>query len=265
MTVSSLGSASSFAVMRQQLFQKTDADSSGSLSLEEFKAGAPQGAEGASATKASSTAPSLEDIFSQMDTDGDGSVTQAEFDSFKPPKPDGSTASLLSMSGESGSALIELLSQLLEEVSASSGAAAGQPPSAAEMFAQTDTDGNGSLSLDEFKAGAPEGADTADSASGASSLDDLFAEMDQDGDGEVTSDEFAAAAPPPPMGGPPPMMMSSSDDDDEDDTTTSSATTAQTLQDQLAELAKLIEQYQANYAGNYGTNATSTLLNGLSA
>lgn len=60
-----------FSAMRQAMLQKTDADGSGGLSLEEFKAGHG---------RSDSGAPSVENIFAKIDADGDGSVTQTELE-----------------------------------------------------------------------------------------------------------------------------------------------------------------------------------------
>jgi Ca2+-binding EF-hand superfamily protein len=57
-----------------------------------------------------------------------------------------------------------------------------QPPS----FKSIDSDSNGSLTLDEFKANAPGKASDANSAKRA---EQLFKSMDADGDGSVTSTE----------------------------------------------------------------------------
>lgn len=131
--VSGIGSTSGTQALFQQLqqlraqeaFSKTDADSDGLLSLEEFKSGAPQGAQ------KSGQGPSLDDVFGSLDSDGDGSLTQDEFAAGaqrRPPQPQ--------LSGGTSFALQEL-------------------------FAKTDSDSDGALSLDEFKAGAPDGADEA--------------------------------------------------------------------------------------------------------
>jgi hypothetical protein len=42
------------------------------------------------------------------------------------------------------------------------------------MFQKTDTDGNGSLSLEEFKAGAPQGAGGAQAPQGAPDIRYIF-------------------------------------------------------------------------------------------
>ncbi len=60
-------------------------------------------------------------------------------------------------------------------------------PSIQTMFVKTDTDANGSLTLEEFKAGGPE---EAQASVGGPTAEDIFAKADVDGDGSVTEAEF---------------------------------------------------------------------------
>lgn len=70
------------------------------------------------------------------------------------------------------------------------------------LYSKIDKNADSKLSLDEFKAGAP---DDAKAPEGAPSLDEIFAQNDTDGDGFLSQEEFAAGAPQgPPPGGPPP-------------------------------------------------------------
>lgn len=155
----------------------TDLDSNGdqSLTLDELKAGAPKGASGTEADKRA------EALFSAMDGDGDGSVTSAEKDAF-----DSKIAERFS-----GSAFM---------------AQQAQGPSLADIFAETDSDGSGGVSLDEF------GAEASDASS--EMVQKLFDLIDGDGDGSISEtessdfftqlqDELMAQGGPPP-GGPPP-------------------------------------------------------------
>lgn len=155
----------------------TDLDSNGdeSLTLDELKAGAPKGASGTEADKRA------EALFSAMDGDGDGSVTSAEKDAF-----DTKMAERFS-----GSAFM---------------AQQAQGPSLADIFAETDTDGSGGVSLDEFGAEASEAS--------TEMVQKLFDLIDGDGDGSISEtessdfftqlqDELTAQGGPPP-GGPPP-------------------------------------------------------------
>ena len=54
-------------------FESVDTDSSGGLSIEEFKAGAPKGADSGKS----------EELFKAIDSDSNGSVTKEEQDAFK--------------------------------------------------------------------------------------------------------------------------------------------------------------------------------------
>ena len=60
----------------------------------------------------------------------------------------------------------------------------GQSDPLSSLLSKADTDGDGSLSLDEFTAAKPKGASDEDAAK-------VFADMDKDGDGKVSSDEIS--------------------------------------------------------------------------
>jgi len=85
------------------------------------------------------------------------------------------------------------------------GGAGGPPkherPNPEAIFKKLDTNSDGFLSLEEFKAGPRGQKDPA-------KAEEIFKKMDQNGDGKVTLDEFMAHHPPhhPPHhpGGPPP-------------------------------------------------------------
>jgi hypothetical protein len=63
------------AQARAQMFKKSDADSSGGLNVDEFKALVAQGP-----GKAAPETSQLEEDFASFDADGDGSLTQTELD-----------------------------------------------------------------------------------------------------------------------------------------------------------------------------------------
>lgn len=77
MNISSTGGQRpDFAQMREQLFKKTDADSSGSITQEEFTtalSSRPSRPGGSSESE-----PSAEEVFAAMDTDSSGEVTETE-------------------------------------------------------------------------------------------------------------------------------------------------------------------------------------------
>ena len=90
----------------------------------------------------------------------------------------------------------------------------GSSDMASKMLSSLDTDGDGTVSLDEAK------------ASGSSKAGEAFAALDLDGDGSLTADELSSTlssagrppgGPPPGRGGPPPsggggpQAMSSAD------------------------------------------------------
>ncbi|MDA7949558.1 MAG: EF-hand domain-containing protein [Hyphomicrobiaceae bacterium] len=71
----------------------------------------------------------------------------------------------------------------------------------AQRFEGADADKSGTLSLDEFKqahANRPQGPANV---AGAPSAEEIFAEIDTDGNGEVSSEEFSSFKPPRPPGG----------------------------------------------------------------
>lgn len=200
MSISGVGSGVS-AYMRSfqpPSFSTIDSNSSGDITLDELKAGAPGGA---SDTKSAERA---EQLFSAMDADGNGSVSSDEKDAFD--------------------------AKLLEQVQSMAFMAqqfGGAPPPAGndDIFAATDADGSGSVSLEEFS--------SSDAADGLSSeaLSELFSTIDADGDGaisETESSDFldslksAMGDRPmgPPPGGPPPGGEASTDDSEEDDSST---------------------------------------------
>jgi Ca2+-binding EF-hand superfamily protein len=77
--------------MRNQMFQKADADKSGGINLDEFKTAGqnmPVGAKGAQAPQ------NAEKAFAKIDTNGDGNLTSDEMEAFKP-KFDASSMSAL--------------------------------------------------------------------------------------------------------------------------------------------------------------------------
>ncbi len=78
------------------------------------------------------------------------------------------------------------------------------------MFAKTDTDANGSLTLEEFKAGGP---DKAQAPVGGPTAKDIFAKADVDGDGSVTEAEFTTLIEEGPKRRPPPRPKPQMSDD----------------------------------------------------
>jgi Ca2+-binding EF-hand superfamily protein len=156
---------SSLYSSRTTLFQKADADGDGALSLDEFQS------LGAQKSKAAGPANALDNLLAANDTDSDGKLNLKELTS-----------------------VIQQFLAQLQQGGLISGANLVQaqdgstPPAAADVqdfLQKADTDGDGSLSLDELKAALPQDG----SASGAA---DAFNTMDTDGDGKISLAELEA-------------------------------------------------------------------------
>ncbi|TBN51727.1 hypothetical protein EYR15_12480 [Hansschlegelia quercus] len=236
MSISGLSSGSS-SVISSLLMKSLDKDSSGAASLEEFKSvgqSLPSGS-------IDQSDEALSSAFSSLDADSDGSLTESEI-----------ATGLAKFSQESATAL-------LGEQEA--GGPPPPPPGGQDeqsFFTQADSDGSGSVSLDEFTAAGPKSASTE-------KAEELFSSIDTDGDGELsqTEDEAfrssqaaAGAPPPPPPGGAggPGMTASSDDDDDDDDTGTST-----TLAGQLSEYLAAQNSYSSSSVTSYLNDAVSSL------
>jgi Ca2+-binding EF-hand superfamily protein len=190
MSISSISGGQSAAQMmrpafRPPSFESLDTNADSSLTLDELKANAPKGASEADANKRA------EALFKAMDADQDGSVTSTEKDTFD-------------------TAMAEQRQSMAFMTQQMSG------PTNADIFAETDTDGDGAVSIEEF------GSDEAASEVDSESLQKLFDLIDADGDGSITETESSdfldaiksatgetrpAGGPPPggpPPGGPPP-------------------------------------------------------------
>lgn len=242
MSISGVGGGAAF--MRQlqpPSFSSIDSNSSGDITLDELKAGAPGG------TADTKGAARAEKLFAAMDAGSSGSVTSDEKDAFD------------SKLAEQRQAM-QFMTQLM--------AGGSQPPSNENVFAATDTDSSGSVSLEEFS--------SSDSAEGVSTdeLEQLFATIDADGDGAITETESSdfldtlksamgerPMGPPPggpggpggpPPGGPPPGGKGGGEAESEDDDSTlaldllaaaKSAYSAQSSSDDLlSALSKIFDE-----------------------
>jgi len=241
-TINGIGAQSASQLTRNAFrppsFASLDKNGDDSLTLSELELNAPKGASGAQDKSRT------EALFSAMDADSDGSVTSSEKDAFD------------TQMANQRQGMAFMTQQL-----------AG--PSNADIFAQTDTDGDGAVSVAEL--GNDEAAESIDSEN----LQKLFDLIDADGDGSITeteSSEFldavktalqdtssAAGGPPPggpppggpPRGGPPPggppPASSEEDDDTEDSTTTSLLATAQNAYQASAQQT-LLEQLSSIFS-----------------
>ena len=111
--------------MKNQAFQRGDADKSGGISQAEF---ADMGKNSPLSGVISSSELSTADAFAQIDTDGDGNITQSEMNAFQPQGGAFSAgmssdmmSSLLALQEQSGGEANSLLSLLNSESSESGG------------------------------------------------------------------------------------------------------------------------------------------------
>lgn len=168
-------------------FESVDTDSSGGLSIEEFKAGAPKGADSSKS----------EELFKAIDSDSNGSVTKDEQDAFKT-KAEQAQQQLQSF-------LFGLQSGGQSESSS------GESEEESDIFAQLDANSDGSVAKDEFLSAFSSGT-----SSSSDLLSKLFDAIDSSSDGSISKDEQSAfqtafeqrgrpSGPPP---GPPPGSAS---------------------------------------------------------
>lgn len=168
-------------------FESVDTDSSGGLSIEEFKAGAPKGADSSKS----------EELFKAIDSDSNGSVTKEEQDAFK--------------------AKVEQAQQQLQsflfglQAGGQSQSSSGESEEETDIFAQLDANSDGTVAKDEFLSAFSSGT-----SSSSDLLSKLFDAIDTSADGSVSKDEQSAfqtaleqrsrpSGPPP---GPPPNSAS---------------------------------------------------------
>jgi Ca2+-binding EF-hand superfamily protein len=161
-------------------FETLDSDTSGALSLDEFKAGAPKGVDSARS----------EELFKAIDSDSDGSVTQEEQDAFKA-KAEKAQQQLQSF----------LFGLQTEGTSQTSETEASNEET--DIFAQLDANSDGGIAKDEFLSALSSGTQSSSDL-----LSKLFDAIDSDSDGSVTEEEqssFQAALKKrgPPPGSPP--------------------------------------------------------------
>jgi Ca2+-binding EF-hand superfamily protein len=168
-------------------FESVDTDSSGGLSIDEFKAAAPKGAD---------TSKS-EELFKAIDSDSNGSVTKEEQDAFK--------------------SKVEQAQQQLQsflfglQAGGQSQNSSGESEEETDIFAQLDANSDGSVAKDEFLSAFSSGT-----SSSSDLLSKLFDAIDTSSDGSISKDEQSAfqaaleqrsrpSGPPP---GPPPNSAS---------------------------------------------------------
>lgn len=172
-------------------FDKLDSDTSGGLSIDEFKSAAPKEAD---STKS-------EELFKAIDSDSDGSVTKEESDAFK---------------AKAEQAQQQLQSFLfgLQTEGTSQTSATEESDEETDIFAQLDTNSDGGISSEEFLSAFSSGTGSSGTNSSSDLLSKLFEAIDSNADGSVTKDEKsefqAALEKRGPPSGPPPSSASSS-------------------------------------------------------
>jgi Ca2+-binding EF-hand superfamily protein len=225
---SNMGSYSmpSLKEMQQKMFQKADADGDGQISKTELSSIQPKGSQNNS---------SSDDMFSKLDSDADGAISRAESDA----------------------AIEQMRQDMFQGPSMFQGG--GQKRSLEEMqeemFTHSDSNGDGSIDASELSTMAANGPE------GGPSAEDLLAELDTDGNGTVSRAESDAGIErmqeDRPPGPPPPTASdeSSSTSGDASDSLTQTLLDALNEQDdsstasqtQDSDLAQMIRNAMKSY------------------
>jgi len=181
------------------LFDTLDSSSSGSLAISDlasaFQTLSSDTRAALMQTQEMGTPPSAEDIFAKIDTDGDGMITESEFADGRPSNMSAEQASSLfsQMSGDSDSLSKE---QFLANAPkppqgghGGPGGPGGKPPSAEDLFSKLDSDGDGTVTSEEFIAGRPEDVSEEQAAN--------LWQMIASGADSMSQTDFVAAMTPP--------------------------------------------------------------------
>lgn len=241
-----------------ELFSKIDTNGDGKVSKEEFVATRPSEV---SETNAAS-------LFDKMDSDGTGSLSQTQLkEGMEKNKPEKSSRNLGNTLSDT---VLAAVNQLLQSLNSSIDADADGDKSDksgkdSDMFAKMDTNGNGTVSKEEFLAARPSNV-SEDQAT------KLYSSIDTENTGSITKDQFTSAtqnAPqgPPPSGGaggPPPAVGSKSASSD----TSSSSTNYDPLdtnQDGKVSMAELLAGMNEKASSANTDDATKQLLNTISS
>ena len=243
-----------------ELFSKTDTNGDGKVSKEEFVASRPSDV---SETNAAS-------LFDKMDSDGTGALSQTQLqEGMEKNKPEKSSRNLGNTLSDT---VLAAVNQLLQSLNSSSDADADGDTSDksskdSDMFSKMDTDGNGSVSKQEFLAARPSNV-SEDQAT------KLYSSIDTENTGSITEDQFTSAmqkAPqgPPPSGGaggPPPSGGSQSETSDTSSSSSSSTTydALDTNKDGKVSMAELLAGMNEKASSANTDDATKQLLNTIS-
>ena len=159
-------------------FDRVDTNGDGAISLEEFTAAMSNLPASADNSADSAGSSATGDLFNQIDTDGDGAISKDEASAFR----------------SKISAQIQAMLLLAQEQNGANTAAtvnAGvSGPTADSIFAKLDTDGNGSISKDEFTAAFNNRTHRSDASGDRAAK--LFDKIDTDSDGSISPDENQA-------------------------------------------------------------------------
>ncbi|KAF0223265.1 MAG: hypothetical protein FD176_2084 [Rhodospirillaceae bacterium] len=167
---SGIGGLGSFSSAQfEKMFTRIDTNADGAVTRDEFIAGAP---DDVSADKAGS-------LFDKLDSESSGALSQSDL-----------ATAFQQMATSMQAGMIQAQAQ------AGSMGGGGERPDASELFAKLDTDGDGSVSREEFVSGRPDDV----SEEQASAFFDKIAGEDTD---SIDQQSFVAAMqkPPPPAGG----------------------------------------------------------------
>lgn len=161
---SGIGGLGSFSSAQfEKMFTRIDTNGDGTVSKDEFVAGAP---DDLSAEKAGA-------LYDTLDSEGTGALSQSDL-----------ATAFQQMAASMQATMIQVQSL------------GGSRPDASDLFAKLDTDGDGAVSQDEFVAGRPDDVSEEDATA-------LYSTLFGEGTESVDSETFVAAMqpPPPPSGG----------------------------------------------------------------
>jgi Ca2+-binding EF-hand superfamily protein len=180
--------AARLAAMRDKLFQKSDADKNGTLSLDEFLSAGqnvPVGSNSPGASGAQDTSAAT-DLFKKIDTNSDGQISKDEVSAFQD-----------KLSAQIQAALTQLQELFGNDQSGKKAHHHGhRDGSISDLFSKIDADSDGAISKSEFTAFPVDGqTSTTDASTGTAASDKLgklFDAIDTNGDGALSKDEVAA-------------------------------------------------------------------------
>jgi len=263
---SSYGNYSSQGTQRkkpseEEMFKKADSSGDGTIDQTEFSDLISKGP-GADSLNA-------EELYSSFDTDGDGSLSQEEM-----------STGMKSLRGQMKETMDKMRfsdSSSSSESQKTERKGPPPPPSDEELFSKADSSEDGSIDATEFADFLSKGPN-ADSVN----AEETFATFDTDGDGTLSSDEFStgmkdmmASMPPPP---PPHGSKEGSESDSESNSDLSSIMASLDSDgdgtidsEELSsgfnntQIQKMIAAYLQQMSSSYSTQTGDSVLSSLSA